>query len=352
MNTFFTRIKLLLFLFPVLAFFFPQFGQAADTSTVASVALSDGADRQQRLAAAAKKEGSLMIYTSFAPKDLAVLVQGFEKKYGIKVNSWRASSNDVLQRVMTESTANRFEADAVHISAPEMEALHREKLLQPAKSPYFKDIVPAWLPAHREWVSTYLIVFVQAFNTEKVKKEELPKSYRDFLDPRWKDRLGLEEKSQEWFYAVVKSMGEEKGLKFFRDLVAINKPSVRNGHSTLNNMVVSGEVPFALAVYNYMPAQAKRQGAPVDWFVLDPAIARGNGIGLSKKAPHPNAAMLFYDYLISDGQQLLAKMQFIPTAKNVESPLKEKHLTLIDPAASLNEYDRATKLYEEIIFNK
>ncbi len=352
MNTFFTRIKLLLFFFPVLALFFPQFGHAADTSTVASVALYDGADRQQRLVAAAKKEGSLLLYTSFAPKDLAVLVQGFEKKYGIKVNNWRASSNDVLQRVMTESTANRFEADVVHISAPEMEALHREKLLQPAKSPYFKDIVPAWLPAHREWVSTYLIVFAQAYNTEKVKKEELPKSYRDFLDPRWKGRLGLEEKSQEWFYAVVKSMGEEKGLKFFRDLVVINKPSVRSGHSTLNNMVVSGEVPFALAVYNYMPAQAKRQGAPVDWFVLDPAIARGNGIGLSKKAPHPNAAMLFYDYLISDGQQMLAKMQFIPTVKNVESPLKEKHLTLIDPAASLNEYDRATKLYEEIIFNK
>ena len=106
-----------------------------------------------------------------------------------------------------------------------------------------------------------------------IKKEDLPKTYEDLLDPKWKGKLGIEAKDQDWFATVVQSDGRRaaRAPKFFRDLVAKNGISVRKGHTLLNNMVVSGEVPLALTVYNYMPEQAKKKGAPIDWFALEPA---------------------------------------------------------------------------------
>src|SRR5712692_6811755 len=321
----------------------PVFGES-----VADIAMYEGADRDQRVMAGAKKEGSLLIYTSIAEKDLMVINSDFEKRYGIKATVWRASTDKVLQRAVLEARANRFDFDVVHISAPEMEALHREKLLQEARSPHFKDLIPGAILPHKEWVAQFLSVFVHAYNTDKVKKAELPKTYQDLLDPRWKGRLGVEAKDQEWFFTVVKEMGEEKGLKFFRDLAATNGLSFRSGHTLLNNMVVSGEVPLALTLYIYMPEQAKKKGAPIDWFVLDPVVGRANGMGISKKAPHPHAAMLFYDYMLNEAQPLMVKMNYVPTNRKANSPLKNMKIKFVDPVVALDEYEKWEKLYEEL----
>src|SRR5450759_532387 len=149
----FLRINCLLFLLVSgLSFIIPSSAPAVDSASIAPLALYDGTDRQQRLLAEAKKEGGFLLYTSSSPKDLPALVGGFEKKYGIKVNTWRASANDVRRRVLTETSANRFDCDGIVIGAVEMEALRREKMLQAAKSPYFKDLIPLALTKHREWV--------------------------------------------------------------------------------------------------------------------------------------------------------------------------------------------------------
>jgi iron(III) transport system substrate-binding protein len=308
-----------------------------------------GPDRAQRLLAAAKREGSFTFYTTIAEKDLPTIVGPFEKKYGIKVNIWRAGTDKVLQRTLSEAAARRYDVDAIHFGSPEMEALHREQILQPVASPYFKELIPGAVPAHREWVATILSVWVQAYNTNLIKKEDLPKTYLDLLDPRWKGKLGIEAKNQEWFSTVVLELGEQQGLKFFRDLVARNGISVRQGHSLLNNMVVSGEVPMALTVYNYMPEGAKQKGAPVDWFAIQPAVARSNAIGIARRAPHPNAALLFYDYLITEGQKPFVSLDYVPTNSGVPSPLKNMRFKLVDPVAALDQMDKWTRLYQEIV---
>ncbi|HLQ26037.1 MAG TPA: extracellular solute-binding protein [Acidiferrobacterales bacterium] len=324
--------------------FTPVFGQS-----LADIALYEGADRHQRLVAAAKKEGALLLYTTIAATTMEKIAADFARKYGVKVNSWRAGTNKVLQRVLTETKANRFDADAIHFGSPEMEILHQEKLLQEIRSPYFKDLIPNAVPPHKEWAATYVNLFVQAYNTDKVKKDELPKTYQDLLDPKWKGRLGIESQDQEWFYAVVTDMGEGKGLKFFRHLVATNGLSVRTGHSVLTNLVVSGEVPLALTVHHYLPEQLKHKGAPIDWFAIEPAIGRANAIAVTKKAPHPHAAVLFYEYMISDGQKLLAEMDYVPTNKKIPSPVKNLQIKLLDPSIVASENDKWTKLYEDTI---
>ena len=323
------------------------------TAQDASLLSYDKPDRAEKVLAAAKKEGTLTLYTSIAEKDIPPLITAFEKKYGIKVKIWRAGSDKVLQRTLTETSGKRYEVDAIHISAPELEALHLEKVLQPVSNPAFKELLPGTVPAHREWVATLLTVFVQAYNTNQLKKDDLPKSYQDLLNPKWKGKLGIETEDFDWFAAVVTDMGEAKGMKLFRDIVATNGISVRKGHSLLNNMVAAGEVPLALTVYNYMPEASKKRGAPIDWFALEPAIARANGIGIARRAPHANAALLFYDYMLStEAQKILASMDYVPTNATVGSPLKNMKVKVIDPAVTLTQMEKWTKAYDQVILQK
>jgi iron(III) transport system substrate-binding protein len=312
-----------------------------------------GADRMERIVAAAKKEGSLTLYTTFAEKDQPALIKPFETKYGVKVNIWRAGTDKVLQRTLTEAAAHRYEVDVVHFGTPEMEALSREKILQAVASPAHKDLLPGSVAPHREWAATLLSVWVQVYNTNLIKKTDLPKSYAQLLEPKWKGKLGIEAKNQDWFASVVEVMGGgEKGLKFFRDLVSTNGISVRQGHTLLNNMVIAGEVPLALTIYNYMPEQAKKKGAPVDWFALEPAVARSNAVGVARRAPHPAAALLFYEYMLTDAQQYLVGMDYVPTSTKVPSPLKGVKILQTDPIRSLDEAEKWQKLFDDTVIKR
>ena len=323
--------------------------QASGNNT-AAIAMYDGPDRMERLIAGAKKEGALTLYTSIAAGDVSLMTSVFERKYGVKVTVWRAANDKVLQRVMAEQAAHRYDVDSIQIASGELEALTRENALQEVRSPSFANLIPGAVPKHHKWAAHYLNVWVQAYNTNKVKKEELPKTYQDLLDPKWKGRLGIEGNNEEWFYTVVDGMGETAGLKFFRDLVATNGLSVNNGHSLLNNLVAAGEVPLALTDYNYMPEQSKQKGAPIDWFVIEPAIARANGIAVAARAPHPNAATLFYEFILSDDmQRAMSKSGYVPTSRNVESPMKKIPIKLIDSSKALDNSEKWTSAFNKTI---
>ena len=325
----------------------------AGATAQSPLATYEGADRMERIVAQAKREGALTLYTTIAEKDLPVLIKPFEAKYGIKVTVWRAGTDKILQRTLAEASAGRHEVDVVHFGAPEMEALSREKILQPVASPSYRHLQPGSVPAHREWAATLLSVWVQAYNTNLIKKEDLPKTYADLLDPKWKGKLGIESKNQDWFASVIEIMGGmDKGMAYFRDLVARNGISPRTGHTLLTNMVVSGEVPMALTVYNYMPEGAKKKGAPIDWFALEPAVARSNAIGVARRAPRPAAALLFHEYMLSEAQPIMASIDYIPSNTQVPSPLKGVKIMITDPIASLDEAEKWTKLFDDTVIKR
>ena len=171
---------------------------------------------------------------------MRVLIDAFAKKYGVKMQFWRASSESILRRALIEQRAGRYEVDAIETSAAEMESLHREGMLQEVRSPHLADIVPAALRPHREWVGDRLNIISAGYNTKLVRKDELPKTYEDFADPRWKGRLGIESDDAVWFGALANALGEDKVVKLFRDMVRVNGVSVRKGHTLLANLVVSG----------------------------------------------------------------------------------------------------------------
>ncbi|HEX6632639.1 MAG TPA: extracellular solute-binding protein [Usitatibacter sp.] len=334
------------------AFALPAWAQVG--STVEEIAAYDKPDRDQKLYDAAKKEGALTIYTSAQIKDMGAIVDAFKKKYpGINVEIWRASSEKVLQRAITEARAGRNTMDVAETNGPELESLHREKVAQAMKSPYLKDLIPEAIPSHHEWTGTRLNVFVQAYNTNAIKKADLPKTWEDLKDPKWKDKIGIEQADYDWFSAQAGVLGEQKAVQLFKDIVNTNGISVRKGHTLLTQLVVSGEVPLALTVYNYKAEQFKKKGAPIDWFSIGPAIARPNGIAVAKKAPHPHAAVLFYDFEISpDGQKVLAKRNFVTTNRKVHTKLGDIPMKFVDVNQMLDNYDHWEKLYSQLFSGK
>jgi len=172
-----------------------------------------GADREQKLLAMARKEGVVTLYTSLNLKDSLPITEAFEKKYGIKVSVWRGGSEKVVQRSITEARAKRFTPDVYETNGPEMEILYRENLLETFFSPSLKNIPAAVIPSHRQWIPDRLNFFVLAYNTKLVKPEEVPARYEDLLQPKWAGKIGIEAADTDWFAAVVHGMGEDKGLE-------------------------------------------------------------------------------------------------------------------------------------------
>jgi iron(III) transport system substrate-binding protein len=311
----------------------------------------EGADREKVLVEGAKKEGELMLYTSLVPEDLTALGAAFEKKYGVKLKTWRANSEKVLQRALTEARAGRNDADVVETNGPQLESLYREKgLAGPLYSPHLKDLMPQARQAHGYWVGTRINMFVHSYNTTLVKKEELPKSYQDLTHPRWKGRLGIEAEDEDWFAMIIKALGEDAGLRTFREIARVNGFSVRKGHTLLAGLVASGEIPLALTTYSHGAEKMKQKGAPVEWFAISPAIGRANGIGVVRKPPHPHAAVLFVDFLLSpEGQRILQKGGYVPANLGVEDPAQKLELKFVDPAVILDEHDKWKKHWQEIV---
>ena len=311
-----------------------------------------GADRDARLVERARQEGSVVLYTSLAPTESKPLAEAFEKKYGIKVELWRALSDKVVQRVITEAQARRHSVDVVETNGPEMEMLAREKVLAEFHSPYIADLPPEAVPAHRSWFPDRMNFFVVGYNTAKVKRSDIPATYEGFADPKWKGLIGLEATDAEWMATLIKTWGEEKGMDFFRKLSAM-KPDVRKGHVLLAELVAAGEVPVGLTMYNSNIVSLKRKGAPIDFVAVQPVAARPQGIGIARAAPHPNAALLFADYVLSpEGQKLFESMGRVPASTKVKSELNNFPFTLIEPATVLEEAEKWEKMWNDFFLRK
>ncbi len=307
-----------------------------------------GADREQRLLEKARQEGTLTLYTSLAPTESKPLAEAFEKKYGVKVELWRALSDKVVQRAVTEARGKRFAVDVIETNGPEMEMLAREKLLSEFHSPHIADLPTAAIPSHRLYMPDRMNFFVVAFNTNKVKKADLPASYLGFLDPKWKGRIGIEATDAEWMATLVKKWGNDAGMSYFRDLAKM-RPDVRKGHVLLAELVASGEVQVALTIYNANAETLKRKGAPIDWVPMEPVAGRPQGIGLAKNAPHPYAAMLFADYVLSpEGQELFNSMGRVPASAKVKNLMNNFAFELIESATVLDESAKWNKLWDEL----
>jgi iron(III) transport system substrate-binding protein len=319
---------------------------AAHAETIADIANYSGADRTQKLIDGAKKEGVVSLYSSAVVADSNAIAAAFERKYGVKVELWRGSSEDILRRAVTEHRGGRDDVDVVETAGTEVEGIERERLLQRISSPLFADLIPQAVEPQRAWVMSRLSIFTAAYNTALIKPAEVPKSYGELVDPKWKGKLGVEADDGNWFMTLAGALGEDKTVALFRAIVAANGMSLRKGHTLLANLVVAGEVPLALTAYGYRIAELQGKGAPIAGVVIPPAVALPTGIAVFAHAPHPYAAALFMDFFLSDAQRFLLERGNVPTNRTVQEP--PPGLTLVDVAKFLDQGDKWTKLFKEV----
>jgi iron(III) transport system substrate-binding protein len=330
----------------------PAAAVAQAPSKGADILNYQGPDRSERLIAQAKQEGSVAFYTSLAPTESQPLAAAFEKKYGVKVELWRSQSERVVQRVLSEARAGLQKVDVIATNGPEMEALAREQVLTQYFTPHAADLPEASIPKHRLWLPDRLQFFVVGYNTNLVKREDLPASIRGFADPKWKGKLGIEAGDSEWMATLIKKWGEQEGMAFFRKLSEM-RPEVRKGHPLMAQLVSAGEIPVCLTAYSANVETLKRKGAPIDYAPID-AIARPQGISIAKNAPRPAAALLFVDFVLSaeDGQRLYESMGRPPVNRKIKSQLTNFDHVYLDVVATVDEAGKWDKLWSELFLKK
>jgi iron(III) transport system substrate-binding protein len=266
-----------------------------------------------QLVAAAKKEGSVSIYASNS--SIQENAAAFEKQYGIKVTSYRADSEVVLQRVLQEAGAGKLPADLIDTNAGELLAMAAKGVLADYDN---KQVTGQLRPGsvHPGWVATRYDAFVVAWNTNKIKSP--PTSYQDLADPRFKGQIELEPDDWDWYLGLHSYLTSQMGWSaqqtdaFFTKLVANAK--VVTGHTVQAQLLDSGQVGIAPDSYKHLIDQDHfGKGAPVGWQPqVQPILYRPNGIGLARTAPHPAAAALYMEWSLTDGQKLFPKQYRVP----------------------------------------
>ena len=303
---------------------------SAAPQSMAEIATYRGADRQQLLEEGARREGKLTWYTALIVNQaVRPIVDAFRAKYPyIEVEYWRANGGEIVQRVMLEYQANRFDVDIADGGSTGL-LLREAGFAQPFYSPAL-DAYPAHLKdKDGYWATPNLYFMALGYNTQLVSRQDVPKTYQDLLDPRWKGKMA-------WSTSVgaggapllvgtlLETMGQERGMAYLNQLA---KQDVRNldvAARTVLDMAIAGEFPIALEIFNHHAAISAQQGAPVDWQPLEPVPAQNGALSLPARAPHPHAALLFLDFMLAEdgGQQVLREADYLPAHPDVEAKIR------------------------------
>ncbi len=308
-----------------------------------------GPDRMERLIAGAQAEGVVSVYSTVTVDDMVLLNAAFEEKYGVRVELWRGSASDILQRATTEARAGRFSVEVIEAPGSEMESMRREGLFKEVMLPEYSELMEGAYVEGRPWVATRLIIFAMGYNTDLVSEAELPTSYHDLLDPKWQGRIGIEATDFNLFMSLTDALGGEDGVQLYRDIQASNGLSVRVGHSLLGNLVIAGEVPLGINLYRHFLEPAKRSGAPIDYVFVDPVMAVPSGAAVAARAPHPYAAMLYMEFLLTDAQGIYESRDNTATNLNYQNLPEDLEFSLVDVQKYVDEIGKWRPLYRDVI---
>ncbi len=312
-----------------------------------------GPDWTAKLYEAAKKEGELMVYNVQTTNDWEQTSAAFAKKFpGVKVNGWTGSSEPIREKLLAETKAGKPICDVVHTAFADIFIYKQEGMLDKYLSPELKSFDPQYYDPEGLWTVDVYYPYVIEYNTKAIPKEQAPKSNEDLLKPEFKGKLGLEANAVPWFTSMLRIMGRDKGIDYAKKL-AEQKPRLIAGHSGLQKLVESGEIPIVVYEYSMFLVPAKAKGSPVEWVMPTQKVpASFLWLGLPKNGPHPNAARLLIDYLLSEeGQMLYAQQTYIPRRKglNLGELAAFANLDLLVPDANWGQEVLSNdKLFREI----
>jgi iron(III) transport system substrate-binding protein len=277
------------------------------------------------LIAAAKKEGQFTWYTTLVVTQVVrPLAQAFEKKYGIKVNFVPAPWQETALRITNEGRANAVKGDLFD-GAPTFFPLNAAGLVDAYKPEAARNYAEDMKEPNGLWTAHILQPATPAVNTDAVAAKDIPRTYEDLLDPKWRGKMGWTTSPSAagpvgFIGNVLLTMGKEKGMDYLRKLAAQKIANVPSNQRVVLDQAISGQYPLVLSIYNYHAAISAAQGAPIEWLKLDPTVMHVGLFGLVKGSPSPNAARLFVEFALSEeGQRIQADAGYIPAHPNVQA---------------------------------
>lgn len=280
-------------------------------------------DVRSEIVEKAKKEGEVVLYTTMPYIDLQAITPAFEKKYPfLKAKFIRLRSATMFTKLQSEYRAKQYLADTVNPTIWTIPQYFDEGLLGAYKSPEREAILESFMDKDGYWTSDYIVVGGLAYNTKLVPPNRIPRSYQDLLDPWWKGRIGMDEVSFRWYGCMLKILGEEKGRAFMQKLSQQNA-NIRRNPTLITQLLAAGEFSAAINIPHRDVEEFKKMGGPVEWIApLDqPIIMYSHVTSIAKNPPHPNAARLYIDFILSkEGQQVLAKRN-VPIRPDIPSDL-------------------------------
>jgi iron(III) transport system substrate-binding protein len=266
---------------------------------------------------AAKKEGKLVWYNSIIAPHAQNVLDEFMKKYPfIQATFWRSSGLQVYTKLSTESLANKFDWDVLSLSDAESILLVKQQRLitaynSPERQAYNNDVKDG----EGYWTGFYALPTGLGFNTNLVRKEEVPKTYQDLLDPKWKDgKISIDTDGEQLLIGLMDAWGKEKAIDYLKKL-AMQKPAIGRGNSRRIQLAAAGEFPLVIAYTNTIQ-NLKAKGTPIDWVNLEPVVVKVDALTLGAKSAHPNAGRLLIDFILSVEGQTLIKNQNRPPLRN------------------------------------
>ena len=323
---------------------------ASAPSTIAQVALYQGADREKVLVAGAKREGQVTFYNSHTW--FRTFVKDFEKKYPfIKVAEWRNDSKNLLQRVTDEAKANRSLVDVVETTPEAMGILKRDGLLQEYYSPearFFPDDVKSKGKSGFHYIGDRETYIGLGYNTNLIAQAEAPKTLRDLLNPKLKGKMSLVTSSSgtRWIGNALDAMGREFVEKLAEQDVRLQDMS----GAALSGLVVTGEVPLSPTIFDANVSVHKQKGAPIDWRPLEPVVTNVGYSSISVKAPNPHAAMLLLDFIHSkEGQLAIMKGGLWSPRDDIGTVEQRFKKSYLDEKYSIEELEIKYGQWEQLI---
>ena len=301
---------------------------------------------------AAKKEGAVSYYTTMTLSQSKKVIDKFQQKYPfIKPELFRGGGDEVLNRILNEARGGLNAWDVVSTRGDSVLTLEEAKLITSYRSPETKSISKDMVDDEGYWTAYYVNPYVLGYNPKLVKKDEVPKTYEQLLDPKWKGkRISIDDSAYGLLAGLIHAWGKEKAVDYFKKLAA-QEPVVQRGNTNRVQLTMAGEFPLIIA---YAPTIQREtsKGHPMDWVPLEPVAVQVNPMMLAAKAPHPNAGKLFIDFLLSrEGQKMLVGFRRIPVREDVEPDpprLFRGYKRIVEHPEDYKNFNETIKLYQEI----
>lgn len=322
------------------------FAQGKPT-TVAELAVYQGADREAILKAGAQKEGKVVWYTTLtAYKEIARI---FEEKYpGVKVEGYRTNSTDLLKRFMSEAQANRHIVDVIETTPPTLMASRDAKLLAPYVSPFLTNY-PDESKEDVEggkvlWTTDRESIIGFGYNKKLLDPANAPKTFDDLLNPNLQGRFAVS--GDATGARIVGAMIKVKGQEFVKKLKVQNTKMYMVSGGALHELMAAGEFPMSFSIFRNHVLAGQAKGAPSMWEPLDLTVANAGGIALPAHANRPHAALLFLDFMISpDGQKILEE-KFRYASSTKKYPFKRWYP---EKGLSTAQYEKQFKSWQQLV---